>query len=294
MSEIIGIVTVLYNSNEVLPDFFSSLASQTNINYKLYVIDNSPNNSGSVLSKELAASHNIKSEIIFNNENVGVARGNNQGIKLAQKDNCKYIVLSNNDIEFKDANLISSMVELSKKRSNSAVVPKIYYHSAPDKIWFAGGDFSLYKATTPHYGDGEFDHGQYDQENFINYAPTCFMLLPIEVFDEIGYMDERYFVYYDDSDFVWRMKQKKLKLYYWPKGRVWHKVSTSTGGGDSEFSLFYNFRNRIFFINKNYHLHLKIIAYSYILSTLPIKYFKFNKKQYKAIISGLKDGLKIK
>lgn len=289
-NELIGIVTVLFNSDEVLPAFFESLGCQRGARYRAYIIDNSKSDSGSRLCHELAEFHGITAEIVFNDANVGVARGNNQGIERALRDGCTHVLLSNNDLEFTDPELIINMVTFATNRNVDAVVPKIYYHSDPNRIWCAGGCFSLYSATTPHFGDGEIDQGQYDRSCAIDYAPTCFMLLRAEVFGKVGTMDERYFVYYDDTDFMWRIKAAGKHLYYWPQGRVWHKVSFSTGGGESLFSLFYGFRNRIFFIRKNYPTALRLLSIAYIFATLPIKFLRFDGKQRDAVRRGLREG----
>lgn len=293
-SGLVGIVTVLFNSDDVLPGFFKSLACQRGVRYRLYVIDNSKIDSGSRLSRELADFHGIDTEIVFNNENVGVARGNNQGIDLALRDGCTQVLLSNNDIEFTDPNLIADMVSFKLAQHLDAVVPKIYYFSEPTRIWCAGGRFSLHTATTPHFGDGEIDLGQYDIPRSIEYAPTCFMLLSADVFRDVGKMDERYFVYYDDTDFLWRMKVKRRSLYFWPKGQVWHKVSFSTGGGESEFSLYYGSRNRIYFVKKHYKASMRAVAISYFLITRLITALRMNKSKIKAMKNGIISGFNMK
>ena len=83
---LIGVVTVLYNSDDVLPDFFKSLASQINANYKLYIYDNSPIDSGVRLAQSLSEKYSIPAVCVFNNFNYGVAKGNNQGILQAISD----------------------------------------------------------------------------------------------------------------------------------------------------------------------------------------------------------------
>ena len=87
----IGLVTVLYNSVEVLEGFFQSLSKQTFKNFILYVIDNSPNDDALNEAKRLATIYNVPSEFINNNANLGVAKGNNQGIELSLKNNCDYV-----------------------------------------------------------------------------------------------------------------------------------------------------------------------------------------------------------
>lgn len=292
--ELVGIVTVLFNSDDVLPGFFESLSSQRGVHFRLYIIDNSKTDSGSSLCRELADFHGLETVIVFNDANVGVARGNNQGIELALRDGCTKVLLSNNDIEFRDSDLITNMVTFANDSGVEAVVPKIYYHSDPKRIWCAGGRFSLHAATTPHFGDGEIDGGQYDTARAIDYAPTCFMLLRADVFREIGMMDERYFVYYDDSDFMWRMKTARKRLHYWPKGQVWHKVSFSTGGGESLFSLYYGFRNRIIFVRKNYPVALRALSIAYIYATLAIKFFRYDRQKCDAVRRGLREGFTLK
>lgn len=287
---LIGIVTVLFNSDDVLPGYFESLARQRGTCFRLYIIDNSKTDSGSCLSREFAERYGISADIVFNDANVGVARGNNQGIEMALRDGCDQILLSNNDIEFADPNLIAGMISFGAAKGADAVVPKIYYHGDPNRIWCAGGHFSRHAATTPHYGDGEDDRGQYDTQRTIDYAPTCFMLLRAEVFRDVGMMDERYFVYYDDTDFMWRMKAAGKNLQYWPTGKVWHKVSFSTGGSESLFSLYYGFRNRIYFIRKNYPLSLRLVSIIYIFLTLLIKFLHFDKGRRDAVRRGIRDG----
>lgn len=289
----IGIVTVLYNSDDVLPGFFESLAKQKNVSYRLYVIDNSQTDSGCQISRDLAAQYEIDALIHFNNENVGVAKGNNQGIEMALKDECQYVLLSNNDIEFYDPLLISGLLSALCGQDVHAVVPKILYFQDKNRIWCAGGRFSLYSATTPHIGDGHLDGPKYDVDAVIEYSPTCFMLLKADIFKDVGLMDERYFVYYDDTDFMWRMNARMKRIFYHAAARVWHKVSFSTGGGESIFSLYYGYRNRIFFIRKNYSIFYKIISLIYIAMTLVPKAYKFNKEQRSSVLKGVRSGFSI-
>ncbi len=96
----IGLVTVLYKSETVLDGFFESLRKQTFKDFKLYIVNNaSPDGS---LKKALLEKEKVDYpiEIIDNENNVGVAKGNNQGIERALYEKSEYILLLNNDIEF--------------------------------------------------------------------------------------------------------------------------------------------------------------------------------------------------
>ncbi len=261
----IGIVTVLYNSDDVLPDFFASLHAQTGVRFRLYVIDNSATDSGTQITRKLASDYGIDAVVVFNNANVGVAKGNNQGIDLALADHCTHILLANNDTAFASDTIAKLLDAVTDQ--DLAATPKIMYHSEPELLWYGGGDIQELTMRTPHYGIKQVDEGQFDHQTHVGYAPTCFMMCDASVFNRIGRMDEHYFVYYDDTDFVWRMKQEGMRIRFVPSSVVLHKVSTSTGGERSPFTLYYTNRNRVYFIRKNLRGWRKVAALAYMLTT---------------------------
>ena len=138
----IGIVTVTFNSSSVLDDFFTSIEQQDYSDFNLYIIDN--NSVDDTLSK--VDSWAFKSKVLLKNtNNLGVAAGNNQGIKLALKDDCDFVLLLNNDTIFEDK-LLSKLVETYNTYGSSIVVPKMNYFSPSNMIWYAGGFYNRKKA----------------------------------------------------------------------------------------------------------------------------------------------------
>ena len=97
----IGIVTVLYNSESVLDDFFRTLNEQTYRDFSLYVVDNCSTDAGVERALELSKHCFFKTTIIAESENWGVAKGNNIGIRQALADGCQYILLAINSISQK-------------------------------------------------------------------------------------------------------------------------------------------------------------------------------------------------
>ncbi|MDN2704440.1 glycosyltransferase family 2 protein [Janthinobacterium sp. SUN100] len=289
-----GLVTVLFNSASVLPGFFESLSKQKMQDYWLFIIDNSLDDRSYAKAQELIKQYDFKNvTLIHNTSNVGVAAANNQGINLSLEMGCEYVLLLNNDIEFNNPDLLGEMLTLADVRQERMIVPKIYFFDS-GKIWCAGGSFNRWIGTTNHTGEGEKDTGQYDKDGHTEYAPTCFMLIHRSVFDAVGIMDEKYFVYHDDTDFVWRAGLAGYKVYYWAAGQVWHKVSSSTGGGTSPFSIYYGHRNRIYFIKKNFSTVQKIVAFTYFSLTRLLKWRLFTKKLFSSFYRGTRDGLKMK
>lgn len=293
MSARIGLVTVLFNSASVLSGFFESLERQDYDEYWVFMLDNSLDDLSYLKAQELIAHYNVKNiSLIKNADNVGIAAGNNQGTKLALAMGCEYVLLLNNDIEFTDPALLRSMVDVAVAKNEKMIVPKIFYFGGR-QIWCAGGVIIKWKGSTRHIGQDETDTGQYDVDTHTNYAPTCFMLIHNSVFESVGLMDERYFVYYDDADFIWRSNQKHFRIYYWAKGEVWHKVSTSTGGDFSPFSVYYLTRNRIYFIRKNLSYFWQFVSLNYFFLSMASERRPWASKLRPRLIKGILDGFRM-
>lgn len=274
----IGLVTVLYNTPEVLPDFFKSLACQWYNNFILYIVDNSSAQESLVLARKLSEQYSIRAEFIDNQgNNLGVAAGNNQGIKLAINDKCQVIGLINNDIIFDDPDIFYKL--LSSLHEADIVSSKIMAHPSGD-VWFEEGWFNLNRGTTPHT--------LIKKANVIPYAPSCFLFFNASIIKDIGLMDEWYFAYFDDSDFIFRAHKAGYPVSFNKDVIIKHKVSSSTGGGYSNFGLYYGNRNRIYFIRKN--LHTLFPLFFTIVSRL-ILLPKLSWSQNKILVKAIRDGL---
>lgn len=148
------------------------------------------------------------------------------------------------------------------KHNDQILVPKIYYHDKPNIIWCAGGELQLWRGYgAKHLGLNEIDNSQNNTLRIIDYSPTCAMLIRASVFEKVGFMDEKYFVYCDDTDFCIRAKLAGIPLTYDPDMSLWHKVS-SICGLNSPFSIQMSTRNRIYMIKS---LPLCILIYIIIL-----------------------------
>lgn len=293
MNSRIAIVTVLFNSDGVLEGFFQSLSKQVFKNYHVFFIDNQqlPHTEG--LVRKWAGKYPIPGyTYIQNQKNAGVATGNNQGIQLSLEGNYTHTLLANNDIEFHQDYLLGKMAERAVTTNESLIIPKIYYYDTR-KIWMAGGYFRRNRGIVGHVADGEDDNPSNSKETYFEYAPTCFMLIANEVFKRIGIMDEKYFVYYDDVDFLYRALNSGYKILYMPNLSVLHKVSSSTGGSESTFSIYYNTRNRIYFLRKNFGPGRFIVALAFTLASRLIRAFGYNKKQNQQLFKAIGDGFRL-
>jgi GT2 family glycosyltransferase len=244
----IGVVTVTYNSGQVIKDFLASLLSQTHLHYTAYIVDNA---SSDDTRQNIAAFKDSRIQLIANVDNLGIAEGNNQGIRKALNNGCDLVLLINNDTEF-GPSLFQELVRGLDDYSCDMVAPKIlFYHDRT--IWSAGGGIDPRRAYSGfHYGYGQLDRGQFDTPRRVDHAPACCLLIRKQVFERIGVMDTRYFTYVEDTDFCYRAKRAGVKLMYLPSATLLHKAHSLTGGLSSDFMMKYTTRNRVYFMLKHF------------------------------------------
>jgi len=254
----IGAVTVTYNSGQVIEPFLRSLLAQTHADFILYVVDN---RSSDDTLERLARYRDPRIEVIANAANLGIAEANNQGIRAALASACDSVLLINNDTEF-ESSLLQKLVAGLLEFGCGMIAPKILFYDNPHLIWSAGGGFNPLKGYAGfHRGVGQLDRGQFDQPKRVDHAPACCLLVRREVFSRVGLMDDRYFVYLDDSDFCYRARCAGVHLVYFPAATMLHKASTLTGGPESDFSVRYRTRNQVYFMLK----HLGVLRALYFL-----------------------------
>lgn len=253
----IGVVTVTYNSELVIREFLDSLRKQTLADFVLYLVDNASKDRTLEIVRQCSE---LSIVVIANAENLGVAEGNNQGIRAALADDCECVLLLNNDTTF-PPDFLTELYDGLDRFHCEMTTCKMYFHNEPDRIWCAGGRFRpLLGYDNRHAGEGERDMGQFDDPRPIDYTPSCCLMVRRNVFDQIGLMDSRYFCYSDDSDFLYRCLQRNIPLWYIPEARLWHKVSSLTGNM-SDFTVRYMTRNRIYFVRKHFPYWLALLWY---------------------------------
>jgi GT2 family glycosyltransferase len=244
----VGIVTVTYNSRPVLEDFLSSIEGQNFKDQVLYAVDSgSTDETVQYLSSRLPSN----ARLIDNKSNVGFAAGTNQGIRAALQDGCDAVLVINNDVVF-GPDLIGQLADALGRNQGDMSTPLMYYHEPGNLIWAAGGFFKPLRGYLNwHRGMRQIDAGQYNQEQRVTFAPLCCVLIRREVFDRVGFLDERFFTYAEDADFMYRCAKNDIPMWYVPEAKLWHKVSSLTGEL-SDFMVRYSIRGRIYFLHKHF------------------------------------------
>lgn len=242
---------------------------------------------------------NLKQLILIKNEiNHGFAEGNNIGIKFALKNfNPDYILLLNNDTVVDKEFLKYLVIKGEKNEKTGLLGPKIYYYDNPNIIWCIGGKIDWKFARGLHIGNNTADNGQYDELKNFDYISGSSLLIKRKVIEDIGLLDKRFFLYFEETDLALRATEKGYENLYVPNAKIWHKVSKSGGGMSKSIGLYYITRNRWLFMKKwakksDYLIFaiFQILA-AIILPIILCLQYK-NKKLFLVYYKGLKDGLK--
>jgi GT2 family glycosyltransferase len=174
-------------------------------------------------------------EVIRNERNIGYAGGMNVGIRRALERGADAVLLLNNDVEV-EPGAISALA--AAVDGVGAVCPVIVFADSPDRVWYAGARFD----PTRGY-NGRHLTDRPDSVTETERICGAAVLIPRNVLEEVGLLDEDLFAYHEDADWSLRAREQGLRLVVTPDSRVRHKVSASTGGEGSPDALYYSARN---------------------------------------------------
>lgn len=256
----VAVVILNYRVKDRALNCVGSVQKSNYQNLEIIVVDN---NSQDGLEEEIQKIAGVK--FIQTNDNLGYTGGNNIGIKKALENQADYIFILNADTEI-DQNTISNLVKVSQDQEIGIAGPKILFDDQKT-IWYAGGIFDMDNVLGKHRGVDEKDQGQYDKIEETNYVSGGAMFVDKKVFEKIGFFDDKYFLYYEDSDFCFRAKKAGFKIRYVPSAVVFHANAQSTGLG-SPLQDYYITRNRMLFASKFLPFRTKFALFREALKNL--------------------------
>lgn len=241
MEKEIGVILVNYNGKEYNDKCIASILRSTiSERVQVVVVDNaSTDGSLAMLQKTWEADEQVT--ILELDKNYGFSKANNEGIRIAMEQGMKYFLLLNNDTEI-EPDAIEHMLVRQQERG-AIVVPKILYADKRDVIWCAGGNFSSVIKKPVQRGLNQVDKGQFDSSGECQFANGCALFLSKEIIEKNGFLDERFFLYYEDTEYSMRAKENGIKIWYCADAVVYHKVNGSTKGNEKPANAYYITRN---------------------------------------------------
>jgi hypothetical protein len=231
----VGVVVLNYNGAWVLPGLFDSLDRVQYPNFTVFLVDNASTD-GSMKFVETYFPR-FPLDVTVNEKNLLFSGGNNVGIKKALDRGASYVMLLNNDTII-PPNLLGSLVDFLETHKNVGIAgPMIHFKEPEGAIWSAGGDVSTWWGLVRHRGIRETDSGQFPKAEEVDYVSGCAMMARRDVFERIGLLDERFPMYYEDTDFCFRARKAGYECRYVPTEPLIHLVSVAAGGQVSKFKV---------------------------------------------------------
>ncbi len=259
----VGIILVNYNGFPFIKDCLDSLGKIDYHNVQVVVVDNASSDG----SPEWIAENHAKVKIIRLSDNFGFSRANNEGIKLCITNNCEYVLLLNSDTIVEADFLTKLMVEADP---GVMFVPKIYCYPNKELINNKGGTFDYWRGVAIPYFYGKKDSLQSQKVQSVTMDSASAILIPANAFDNIGFLEEGYFLYWEDTDFIFRAVKYGYIIKIVPQAVIYHREGVSVGGRASPLAIYYNNRNRLYFMakNKKSMVHWLFFLFYYFLGRL--------------------------
>jgi GT2 family glycosyltransferase len=187
------------------------------------------------------------SEVVFTGANLGYAAGNNLGIREALARGAVYVLLLNDDT-LVGPDLLSSLVGCAEtKKEGGAFGPTILVAHQPTVVWFAGAEFNAERCVMQTPGVGQPPPDPEGEPRLSAYLTGCCVLIRRAVLEQVGLLDERFFLYWEDADWGLRAAAAGFKSFHVPAGRIWHRVSVSMGGPESPLKAYHRIRSHLLF-----------------------------------------------
>lgn len=221
----------------------SSVRDQSYKNIEIVVVDNgSEDGSKDYFSK-------IK-DIVFVSldKNEGFTGGHIRGYESAKGE---YIAIINNDLVL-DRNWLSNALKVINCEKNIAVVGgKQFKWNDVNPAYDERNEFFTWQEVDANTGyTRTLLTGEHNTR--VDSISGAALLIKSEAISKVGYFDNDFFAYYEETDLIARLIRAGYLAYYAPECKAWHKVAASSEGGEeSYFYLYMMHRNRYMFAVKN-------------------------------------------
>lgn len=230
----LSVISVSYNTRDLLRGCLDSVISTlgSQLEYELLVVDNASTDDSVVMVRDCFP----QVRLFDNLENLGFAAGSNQAIA---ESSGRYVILLNPDTVVREGAL-DGMMRLLEGRSNIGVVgPKLLFpdgsfqHSAfsfPSLAMIFLDFFPLHHRLGNSRVNGRYPRGLYEMgEPFpIDHPLGAALMVRRQVIDEVGLLDEDFFMYCEEIDWCMRIKNAGWQIVCWPQAEIVHYVGQST------------------------------------------------------------------
>ncbi len=242
------VITVILNTNRRDDTLacLASLAKSTYPNRHTIVLDNASTD-GSVAAIRQAFP---AVEIIELQENLGYAGNNNVGIRAAMAQNADWVFVLNEDTILAP-NCLSELVAVGESSPQIGIVgPMVYHHNEPNVIQSAGGRLNR-RWEGSHIAQNQPDTGQFVAPHRVDWISGCAILVRRAVIEQVGMIDERFFYYWEETEWCVRAAAAGWEIWHMPAAKLWHK-GVQRDYQPKPSVTYYSTRNRLLLLAKHH------------------------------------------
>ncbi len=241
----VAILTVTTNAATHLPAYLNALSALTYANWSLWVVDNASEDGSPALVRETMP----RATVIQNAANLGFTGACNRALVcIAERKDIDFVLFLNDDTEVTPG-FIEPLV--ARATGGRLVAPKTYLAGQPGILDDSVGDFDWWRGTWKRRVLGHRETAREAAAHSVTNANLSALLGPRQVFEDVGLLDDAFFVYYDDTDFCRRALDIGYEIWFEPESIVYHQKGATLGGQVSAFGCYYLSRNRPYLMRKH-------------------------------------------
>jgi GT2 family glycosyltransferase len=233
------VIVVVLNWNN-LADTLECVASVLKSEYPrlaCWVVDNGSDEDPS----DRLGEHCPGARVIRLAKNLGYGGGNNVGLKLAMDHEAQYVLLLNNDATVAPDTITRLVAAMETDSRIGMATPRVFLYDRPAEVYWDGGMIDWTTGLTPHRSTDLPRCGGILSSEWLD---GCCLFVRLAALHDVGLLDERYFLYYEDAEWTVRASRRGWLNAVVLDASARHKVSRSTGSLSGPLASFYFPRNR--------------------------------------------------
>jgi GT2 family glycosyltransferase len=214
----------------------------TDLNHKVLLVDNgSPDNSGADIARQFP-----EVSLLETGRNLGFSGGCNAGINYCLEQEADWIWLLNNDTKVGHDSL-ARLMKVAQENKKAGVLGAMVMTGTGDQYVASGaGEIDFLRSKTFLRRSAEAGAEFID----CDWVSGSNLLLRAEALRQSGSFNDDYFLYFEDTELCWRMRQHGWTCLFVPDAKVEHAGGGSTEGSRTYWRAYYYTRNRLLFFAK--------------------------------------------
>lgn len=241
----LSIVVVNWNTRDLLANCLRSIGGGGTLD--VVVVDNaSSNGSAAMVEQEFP-----EARLITNERNLGFASAANQGICLSKS---RYLLLLNSDTQVGEQALRGMMRFMDEHPEAGAMGPRLVLPDSSPQPYSFGCDptlgYLLRRGLNLLLREGYLHDWGMEEIREVDWVSGASIMLRRKALEEIGLLDENFFLYFEDNDLCLRLRQKGWKVYFNPIIEVVHLGGESLVKNEPARAEYYY--SLLYFYSKHY------------------------------------------